>query len=44
MNTIKRLNKYLELVEQALKSSTGPLNEFWQREKKKTSAKIARLS
>jgi len=43
MNHIKRLQKYLELVTNNIQSTTGPLQEFWQREAKKTSAKIASL-
>jgi len=38
---IKRLMKYLEQVEQNIKSSDGELHQFWLREKRKTAAKIA---
>jgi hypothetical protein len=43
MNKIIRLQTYLELVQQNIKASTGPLKEFWQRESAKTSRKIESL-
>lgn len=43
MKTLERLKKYLELVKQNSNDTTGELKAFWEREIKKTSAKIARL-
>ncbi len=43
MKDIKRLNKYVELVQTNIQGSTGPLKEFWERELRKTNAKIAKI-
>lgn len=44
MNTIKRLKLYLELVKLNVSGTTGELKAFWEREVRKTSAKIERLT
>jgi len=43
MKDIKRLKIYLELVNKNIAASTGEVKEFWKRELRKTSNKIATL-
>ncbi len=40
---ITALKKYLEAVRRSVLTNTGASKEFWQREDKKTSAKIESL-
>ncbi len=42
-NEVLRLKRYQEQVTNNLNSAQGELKEFWQRELKKTTAKIARF-
>lgn len=44
MNKIKALKKYLETVRHNVQSTVGPIQEFWAREVKRTSAKIESLT
>lgn len=43
-NEVRRLQIYLDKVNNSLNTATGALKEFWQREAKKTSAKIQGLA
>ena len=44
MDKVKRLTTYLDKVQANLKDSSGALKEFWEREFRKTNAKIQALS
>ncbi len=44
MDRLKRLNTYLETVKNNINNATGELKLFWQREEKKTAAKIKSLT
>ncbi len=43
MKDVKRLKKYLETVEYNIRTTTGALKEFWEREFRKTSLKIGNV-
>jgi hypothetical protein len=43
MTELIRLNKYLDVVRNNLKTATGSLKEFWEREEKRTLSKIGKL-
>lgn len=44
MSKIKALQDYVDKVKNSLSTSTGPKKEFWERELRKTNAKIQELS